>query len=303
MATTTAILPTTMNSLPPELIDAIIGHVYEEYIWNGHNHLLACSLVCRLWRPFSQSYLFHCISYLGMAGPRLATEIRRLDQALLNSPHLASYIRVLELPDMSSCRISTHIPADRRWQPCSGIDQSLSPLLLKLTRVERLKISGVDWNELPGDFAELLCRVLELPSITFVGIDDARFISMDDFTNFISHARGITGLSVNFDTTAWVPGHSFEAETKQAEDNKERSEPHRISHLNRLDMTCKKNTSVFVNWLLRPQSHLGVSHIHTLHLTVPETEGDSVNRLLRVIGSSLKHLSIIPACACECPHI
>jgi hypothetical protein len=68
-------------------------------------------------------------------------------------------------------------------------------------------------------------------------------------------------------------------------------------------MMCKKNTSVFVNWLLRPQSHLGVSHIHTLHLGAPETEGDSVNRLLRAIGSSLKHLSIIPPRACECPHI
>jgi hypothetical protein len=288
-----------MNRLPPELIDAIIGHVYEKYVRNGRSHLLACSLVCRLWRPFSQSHLLHHINYRRREGPQLDAEIRRLDQTLLNSPHLASYIRVLELPDMESWRLSTQHRAHRQQLDWIGIDQSLSPLLLKLTRVKRLKIRGMDWNELPRDFAELLCRVLELPSMAFVDIDKAEFDCMDDFTNFIRHARGITGLSFNVVRTTCVP----KVETKQAEDNEERSEPHHISHLNRLDMMCKQDTSTLINWLLGPQSHLGVSHIHTLHLSVPATEGDSANQLLCAIGRSLKHLSIIPPGSCECPAV
>jgi hypothetical protein len=291
-----------MNRLPPELIDAIIGHVSEESTWNGRSHLPACSLVCRLWRPFSQSRLFHHIDCGRLVGSALDAELRRLDQTLLNSPHLASYIRVLELPVMDSRRLSNQL--EHQSRPDSiGLDKSLSPLLLKLTRVQRLKIRGMDWNVLPGDFAELLCRVLQLPSMTYVDIDDARFICMDDFTNFISHAGGLTGLSLRDIDTAWVPRHSFKVETKQAEDNKERSVPHRISHLNRLDMMCRGITSMFGNWLLGPQSHLGVSHIHTLHLVVAMPEGDSSNRLLRAIGSSLKHLSIMLPYGCECSHV
>jgi hypothetical protein len=126
-ATTTTILRTTMNKLPPELIDAIIGHVYEEYVKNGRSHLLACSLVCRLWRPFSQSRLLHHINFRWCVGSAGDAKIRRLDQTLLNSPHLASYIRVLELPDMDSCRLSTHLGHHSRpdW---IGVDKSLSPL-------------------------------------------------------------------------------------------------------------------------------------------------------------------------------
>jgi hypothetical protein len=40
--------------------------------------------------------------------------------------------------------------------------------------------------------------------MVFVCISDAQFICMDDFTNFIHHARGLTGLSLNLIDMTWV---------------------------------------------------------------------------------------------------
>ncbi|KAF8511979.1 hypothetical protein JB92DRAFT_3117551 [Gautieria morchelliformis] len=266
------ILRTTMNSLPFELIEKIIGHVDDEKHYISRSHLLACSLVCRLWLPSSQRRLFHHITF---GTWETDADVQRLDQVLLNSPHLASYIQVLELPLWS-------------WQYS---DEPLSPLLGKFTHVQKLKISGLPWNLLPADIRQSLCRLLELPSMAFLYIQDAQFICMDDFTNFINHARGPVGLFLYHINTLWDPPHSFKLETKPAEDNKDKFEGYRICHLTRLDMMCRDN-SVFVNWLLGPRTHLDVSHIHTLHICLHETDNDSVNRLLRAIGSSLKHISI-----------
>jgi hypothetical protein len=282
-----------MNGLAPELIDDIIGHVDEKGDMSSRSQLLTCSLVCRLWLPSSQRRLFHHIKFRQRLVRQLHADIQRLDQVLLNSPHLANYIRVLELPDMSRYLPSTFSePLIPGW---IALDKLLSPLLHKVSQVQKLKISGLSWNALPGDFRQSLCRVLELPSMARIYISDARFICMDDFTNFINHARGLTSLSLNYINTSWVPEQPLESE--RGEDNNQRPEPHRISHLTRLDMMCRDN-SVFVDWLLRPRSHFGVSHIHTLHIYLPE-EDASVNRLLCAIGSSLKHVSIILPQVCE----
>ncbi|KAF8493601.1 hypothetical protein JB92DRAFT_2998302 [Gautieria morchelliformis] len=283
----------TMNNLPRELVDDIIGHVDEDDI--SHFRLLACSLVCRFWLPSIQRRLFH---HVNLTQPRLVelakrhAQIQRLDQVLLNSPHLISYIRVLELPDLSISGLSIyHYPGSPGW---TAIDKPLPALLRKLTHVQKLKISDLAWSVPSGDFRQSLCQVLELPSMAFVCINDALFYQMDDFTNLINHARGLTGLSLNLIDVIWVPRCPLE--TKQGEDNDQRFEGNGI-HLASLDVLCGNDNSEFIsgfiNWLLGPRSHFGVSHIHTLHIALPDTEDDSVNRLLCAIGSSLKHVSII----------
>jgi hypothetical protein len=275
-----------MDSLAVELIDAIIGHV-DEKDDISHSHLLSCSLVCRLWVPSSQRRLFHHVKLRRLWFVfKLHQDIRELDQVLLNSPHLSSYIRVLELPKLRVTELSTHYS----FPGWIGIDQLLSPLLPKLTQVQKLKISGLSWNSLPGDFRQTLCRVLELPSMACVCIHDAGFSGLDDFTNFITHTRGLLCLSL---TEVYVPPHFFKGEIQQREDNKENFERHPQSHLTFLDMSGSDWDSLLFQWILGPRSHFGVSHIHTLHVTVPFINNGSVNRLLCAIGSSLKHLSII----------
>ncbi|KAF8472896.1 hypothetical protein JB92DRAFT_1915796 [Gautieria morchelliformis] len=212
-----------MNSLALELLDEIIGHVDDD------DNLRACSLVCRFWLPSSQRRLFHHI-YLIVQLATLHAHIQRLDQVLLHSPHLTSYIRVLELPGLS-CELYTYNhPSSPGW---TAIDKPLASLLRKLTDVQKLKISRLAWGDLPGDFRQSLCQVLELPSMASVCISDTEFI-LDDFTNFINHARGLTGLSLNFVDMSWDLQHPME--TNQVEDNKQRFERHRI-HLTSLDMS------------------------------------------------------------------
>ncbi|KAF8481426.1 hypothetical protein JB92DRAFT_3132829 [Gautieria morchelliformis] len=258
-----------MNSLALELIDEIIGHV-DEKDDISHFRLLACSLVCRFWLPSSQRRLFHHINlkHRPVQLEKRHAQIQRLDQVLLNSPHLISYIRVLELPDLS----------------CSAVSAYPDP------SAPKLKISGLEWSVLPGDFRQSLCQVLELPSMAFVCVNDPLSYRMDDFTNFITHARGLTGLSLNLIDATCVPRPPWE--TKQGEDNEQRFERNSV-HLTSLDMRCGDNNPAFIDWLLGPRSHLAVSHVHTLHIALHLTEDGSVNRLLRAIGSSLKHVSII----------
>ncbi|KAF8472891.1 hypothetical protein JB92DRAFT_1915609 [Gautieria morchelliformis] len=285
-----------MNSLSRELIDIIIDHVDEDDI--GHSRLRDCSLVCRFWLPSIQRRLFHHINLSSRlttrSRPRLEdrakrhAQIQRLDQVLLNSPHLISYIRVLELPALSGSALSAYPDASSpvRW---TKIYKPLSLVLRKLTHLQKLKISGLDWRLLTRDFRQLLCQVLELPSMAFVSITKAQF-RMADLTNFINHARGLTGLSLNTISRSWIPRR---LDTKPGEDNDQRFERNSI-HLTSLDVMCRCNNSAPLNWLLEARSHFDVSHVHTLHIAPRDPEdGACVNRLLRAIGSSLKHVSII----------
>ncbi|KAF8509133.1 hypothetical protein JB92DRAFT_2948378 [Gautieria morchelliformis] len=269
-----------MNSLSPELIDDIIGHVYEaDYdicrndvgpLEKGdYSDLLTCSLVCRLWLLSSQRRLFHYI-ILGSVS-RVEAKIQRLDQVLLNSPHLASSIQVLYLPDLDSYGEYGYF--EHRHPACIAIDKRLSSLLHKCTHLQ-----------------QSLCRVLELPSMVFVYVHRTRFRYTDHFTNFTNHARGLTGLTSGFIETSCP--QCFKVEAKQAEDNKEKFERHCISHLTRLNVVCYDN-SLSAHWLLGPRSHVDLLHVHTLHIFICFDQYVSVNRLLWAVGSSLKHITII----------
>ncbi|KAF8479948.1 hypothetical protein JB92DRAFT_3133299 [Gautieria morchelliformis] len=265
-----------MDSLALELLDEIIGHVDEKDDISRF-HLLACSLVCRSWLPSSQRRLFHHINLMStpVQPAMLRAHIQRLNQLLLNSPHLIRYIRVLELPDLSLPFSAYTHPHPH---PCTpgwiAIDYTLSPLLPKLTHVQELKISGLAWEFLLlEDARELLGQVLlELLSMAFVRITSALFTPMDDFTNFINRARGLTGLSLNLIDMSWLPRPPLE--TNQGEDSKQRFE-NRI-HLTSLDMRNGYENSAFISWSLGPRSHLGVSHVHTLHIALPSHSNTSL---------------------------
>ncbi|KAF8510440.1 hypothetical protein JB92DRAFT_439563 [Gautieria morchelliformis] len=274
-----------MDILALELIDEIIGHVDEKDGLRRFD-LRTCSLVCRFWVPSSQRRLFHRIEF---KHPRweyreLHAEIRRLDQVLLNSSHLANYIQVLKLPDMSCVS---------RFTDVQGVDVPLSPLLPKLTQVQKIEIEGLAWNDLPRDLRQSLCQLLELPSMTSVCLYRAQFNCMDDFMNFINHARSLTRLFLHEDAT-WRMSHNPVAlEDTQADDNKQFER----CCISRLDMRFRYSNFASVTWLLGPRSHLDVSYIHTLHTCLPpEAKDDSFNRLLCAIGSSLKHLFISLPC-------
>jgi hypothetical protein len=187
-----------------------------------------------------------------------------------------------------------------KGQAWIGSDQTLPLLLGLLKDLTRIELRRLEWNILPLDLRQSVCRVLELPSMTSFEIERSDFASMDDFTSLLSHAKGLTCLSL-----AEVSTERRFLEPPSREDMKRgvigkgqgfRSH-HRRRHL--LDLCLNltgysgSSCSEFINWLLGPQSPLEVSHIRTLHVShYSQSDARAVNELLHAIGSSLRHFKL-----------
>jgi hypothetical protein len=64
-------------------------------------------------------------------------------------------------------------------------DETLPLVLRKLGNLQKLELRDLDWSTLTVDLIQLLCWVLELPSITMLAIARSHFARLGDFFNFI----------------------------------------------------------------------------------------------------------------------
>ncbi|KDQ51280.1 hypothetical protein JAAARDRAFT_62671 [Jaapia argillacea MUCL 33604] len=78
-----------INSLPLELVERIIDHVARDGILVS---LCSCALTCRAWRFRAEYYLFHTITI-----NEKTIQTRRLESIFRHSPHLANFVRRLEV--------------------------------------------------------------------------------------------------------------------------------------------------------------------------------------------------------------
>jgi hypothetical protein len=284
----------TKCRLPQELICAIIDSLLTPWCeLDGerrpfdHAALRTCSLVCHAWVPACQRRLFHSISIIprrccGEANRPVASSYStRLGRLLHTSPHLAGYIRDLELWD--TCYVCQ--------RSCVEADRALPLVLRKLGNLQKLQLWDLHWSTFTAELRQSLRWVLQLPSVTMLQIHSGRFGSLDDFANFISHARSLTRLVLSSMDISWpddeealISGYQEDMEDVGTLDWDKRG---RLSEL-RL-MSYRLVDSVHVDWLLGPRSPAEVSHVQTLHI---HPEGDAVNRLLRTIGGSLRCLKI-----------
>ncbi|KAF8512171.1 hypothetical protein JB92DRAFT_3117341 [Gautieria morchelliformis] len=259
--------------LPQEMVDAVLDNLRGD---DGRIALLACSHVCHAWLPSSQRNLFRRISF-GVDGGHN----KRLCQALQSSPHLAKYIRELEV----------RLPLD---DASHATCQTLSVILDKLSELQRLTLCELVWHKLTVDLRQSLRRLLLVSPISFVKLDDMYFFSEDDFANLLRHAQGVTELSLGF---------CFWAQVDEEDQGEQEDDPglhlRERRHLNLLHFYAKRrNLYLYVDCLLGPRSPLEVSHIETLlidDLMRPYRDvfkRDALHRLLRAIGSSLKHLQL-----------
>ncbi|KAF8486695.1 hypothetical protein JB92DRAFT_3022468 [Gautieria morchelliformis] len=262
--------------LPQEMVDAVLNNLRGA---DGRKALLTCSQVCHAWLPLSQRNLFRRITFGGDGGRN-----KRLYQALQSSPHLSKYIREL--------KVLLPIGGDAFHATC----QTLSVILGKLSELQRLTLCGLVWHKLTVDLKQSLHRLLLLSSISFVKLDNMYFVSVDDFANLLRPAQGVTQLSLGF---------CYLAQEDQGVQGEHEDEP-RLNlrerrHLNLLHFYAQQHKFyLYVDCLLGPRSPLEVSHIQTLliddlgspYRPVSKRDGDTLNRLLRAIGSSLKHLQL-----------
>jgi len=198
----------------------------------------------------------------------------RLYRVLLSSPHITNYIR--ELVVYEGHRL--------KGQDWIGIDQTLPLVLRRLTNLTTIEFRGLYWNVLPPDLMRSIRYVFQLPSLTFVDIHDARFANIDDFASLLCHTKGLTRLALTEINIMEPQPHEYH----EVEEEEQRLDSHRRRHIVNLHLALY-NYPIFVGWLL--QSPAEVSHIHTLHISGARQPHDenAINRLLRAIGSSLKH--------------
>src|ERR1700733_12673614 len=118
---------------------------------------------------------------------------KRLDRVLLESPHIAEYIRELQVYDSYEGQEFW----DQNW---IGTDHTLPRLLPKLTNLTRIKFQRLNWDEVLSDLRRSIYSVLELPSLTYVELEKATFVDIEDLKDFRSllcHAKYSTSLSLN----------------------------------------------------------------------------------------------------------
>jgi hypothetical protein len=121
-------------------------------------------------------------------------------------------------------------------------------------------------------------------------IEDGHFRSLDDFVNFISHARDLTGLALFHIHTSSTDGEPLTPGDHEGMGGGRMLTWNNWGRLSDLTLgSVSFPSTVLVDWLLGPRSLADLSHVETLHIVL---QGDAVSRLLHTIGSSLKHLEL-----------
>ncbi|KAF8495348.1 hypothetical protein JB92DRAFT_3143895 [Gautieria morchelliformis] len=238
------------SRLPQELIDAVTDNLHED-----HGALLACSLVCRSWLPSSQRHLFWRVTF-ALDKDRC----EQLAQGLLNSPHLANYIRELEIRKLDVRVAGNHWTRERGFDP----NQSLpAAALRKFRKLQSIHLYNLDMDDLTVDLRQSLRWVLLLPSLTSL----KHRIGQDENSNFLQDLL-----------------------TRGDQEDDEPRERSYLSHLD-LELSRKGNLGLHVDWFLGPRSPFEVSHIQNLRVAcLDKKDEEALNRLFRTIGGSLKQV-------------
>jgi hypothetical protein len=273
------------SQLPQELIDTILENLNVDVDqWT----LRCCSLACSSLLHSSRRQIFRRIVLVPQSGNYYISSSRpksccqRLHNLLLNSPHIATFIQELKLYEGQNCK----------GQAWLASDPSLPLVLGMLKDLKRIEFRRLEWSlKLPLAVRQSIQDVLELPSLHFVHMERSDFANMNDFSSLLSHAEGLTGLSLAEIYTYhrhWEPVSPELSSQSQGRDTKEqgvhscRRRPLRDLRLRVYDY------SEFINWLLGPQSLLDVSHIQTLHITHRPSEVHII-QLLHAIGGALNY--------------
>jgi hypothetical protein len=274
-----------MDQLPQELINIIFENIEaQDDKWTLSN----CSLVCSSWLHSTHPRLFRRIVLLPLHNysSRSLSYGQRLHNLLLKSPHIATYIRELQLYEGQSIKGFAWI----------GLDQSLPLVLCMLKDLKRIELRRLEWNTLPIALKQSIRNVLGLPSLQFLEMKRSNFASLEDFSSLLSHAKGLTSLSlaeINTHHRFWEP-LSLEGSSQGRDAKEQEVYSHRRTHL--LDLRLMTSDYPrFVDWLLVSQCPFDVSHVQTLHIDhVYPSEVHIINRLLHAIGGSLKHFKLKP---------
>ncbi|KAF7980674.1 hypothetical protein HWV62_37103 [Athelia sp. TMB] len=160
--------------IPHELTDSIIGHLRDDLA-----AITACSLTCSAWTPPAQAYLFHDLHLLSF--PRAKT----FHTLLESSPHLALYVRTLE--------IQTQAEEDHM--------ETIIPVIApQLSDVRTLRYCGVQFCALSARAMAALHA--SFPQVRALELERCRFNCCDDLVTLVLASSRVERLWLN--EAEWV---------------------------------------------------------------------------------------------------
>ena len=257
---------------PPELIEYTI-----DYLHNSPSTLRACACVCRAWVAPSRFHLFYRRKIIPDRGTGIVSpKVHQLLEFLQGSPHIAFYIREFHFS-------RGYGPWPRRrprdWHPMETV---LPQLLGMLTQLRKLVLGGIPTTDLIPETRAAFRALFALPCLVDVEVRHLEVAKPEHFTSLLCPPLKRLSVSVS-----WVEDLEFEPEDIRAVDEEvkdQKRQPCRLEYLH-------SDSTVFMHWLLGPQTMIDISTIHTLNAWCgPGMEVTA--RLIRRLGSSLEDLTI-----------
>ncbi|TCD63536.1 hypothetical protein EIP91_005306 [Steccherinum ochraceum] len=262
---------TVSVSLPPELVDQTIDH-----LWDDDKTLQACSLTCRAWVPSSRLHLFRTIRV------RNADDCRSLNVLIDTSPIIARCIRKLTVSaDYRGVGADDRGLEDDAWVNATVL------FLHKLKRVHTLALSRVRWNSLTPETRHAFTSVFQ--TVSTLLLFEVRFYASADVLCFLSTFPELCELY--FHGVSWAhESHNPLPSQRYLEDGQPKPSGAEQMQLSYLFLDPRSSPTLVTEWLL---NHPVEQRLRTIQLCWREMEDvKALGDLLQASGSALERLQI-----------
>jgi hypothetical protein len=240
--------------LPPELLDIIIGFLYDDI-----PTLASCALVCKDWLPSSRSHLFHTLILNSWNSEKFLPLLK----SPLHGPAIAPHVRELWIIEDYGYHawFNEGLPV-----MCMGV----------LRSVTSLHVDQLHWEKLGGESrAALMSFLHSVEELTLMG---CKFQTFDQFTEVVSEPRSLRKLEMF--GTVWKDGATVELDRLPCP-----------SQLQALDLfNC---TSPILRWLLQHESCYRMLKILKVDdRSVGAASIELFGQFLQALDSTLESLSV-----------
>ena len=266
----------TVPTLPPELVDEALDH-----LWDDPKALKACSLVQRAWVPTTRLHLFRTVLLSSLSCTTRFTAL------LEQNPSIARCVRKLSItaqyarPDgnADAANADRAIEDDAWVNACSGLLGTLGGT----GRVHTLALSRMRWSTLePGTraaFAQLF------RSVHTLFLFEVRFAASGDVLALLDAVPRLDELyfhAVSWDRESAAPTLGTHMQVEPAQKEK--------MHLTYLFLDPRSSPTLVTEWIL---SHPSEEKLRTIQLCWREMDNTkALGDLLQASGSSLERLQI-----------
>ena len=261
---------TAKTRLPPELVDQIIDH-----LWDNQKALLACSLTCRTWVPSSRLHLFRSVRVCS------AADCTTLSALISSAPVITRCIQKFTV----SADFSGTDGSEREEEGSDTWINAVAVLVAKLERVHTLALSRLRWDVLSPGTKYAFATVFK--NVKTLLLFEVRFHQSADVIRFLSAFPQLAELY--FHGVSWT--HESLDPFSEEQSNSElltRNTEH--MQLTYLFLDPQSSPTLVTEWLLK---HPVEPRLRTIELCWREMEdARALGDLLRASGSTLERLQI-----------